>query len=100
MIVRISTGLSETCGYCHGRIPKDALVILLTSAMKKRCSSCVGLTPEQVEAHYNQIVLDGEREHDCAPKKSFSFRKAAIMAMDTLPLAVRERHIRALMERE
>lgn len=99
MIVRISAGIGETCGYCHSRILKDELVCLLTTAMKKRCATCANLTPEQIEAHYNAIVLSGEREQDTTPKKTYTFKKAAIMAMDTLPRDVRERHVRALMER-
>lgn len=98
MIVRIAT-LSDTCGYCHRRIEKDELVALLTTANKKRCVECAGISPAEQERYYNEIVLSGEREHDCTPKKTFSFRKAAIMAMDTLPIEVRKRHMAALMER-
>jgi hypothetical protein len=99
MIVRIST-LSESCGLCRRRIQKDELVALLTTANKKRCVECAGISKADQERYYSEIVIQGEREHDCTPKKTFSFRKAAIMAMDTLPVEVRERNVRALMERD
>jgi hypothetical protein len=102
VIVRVSTGLSETCGYCNARIPKDALVCFLTMAMKKRCATCAGLTPEQCEHHYNDITISGERELDVAPKKTFKidWRKSIARAFDTLPQSVREKHLASLMERE
>lgn len=101
MIVRISAGLSEVCGSCSTRIQKDEIVCLLTSAMKKRCANCAGLSKEQQEKYYSDIVIQGERELDVAPKKSpsFSFRKSVAAAFDTLPQRVRDQHMRSLMER-
>lgn len=102
MIVTLSSGFGEKCGYCSALIPSGALVATLAGT-SKRCAECAKIDPLDRELYVMQIQQNGGAAQSTCEPRAVTLAKSLgsfAKAFNTLPADVRARHLRALNERD